>query len=147
MTWLRTYRPGSMWREMDRLQREMNRLFADFPKQWTAPVRGYPAMNVWTNEEGAVVTSELPGCSPENIDISVVGDTLTITGAVEPEELPEEAQYHRRERSCGTFTRSFRLPFAIDPTKVDAIFNNGVLHIELPRAEEDKPRKIKVKNA
>jgi HSP20 family protein len=135
----------SSWREMDRLRREMDRLFTDWPARsgWGgAPA--YPAMNVWTNEEGAVVTAELPGVAPEDIDISVVNETLTVTGTRHADEA-EGATYHRRERSQGKFTRSFQLPFRIENDHVDAQFERGVLHITLPRAEADKPKRIEVK--
>ncbi len=102
-------------------------------------------MNVWTNENGAVATAELPGFVPEDIDISVVGDTLTVSGHREPEDVGEGARYHRRERGCGRFTRSFQLPFQVDGDAVDATFERGVLRVTLPRAEEDKPRRIEVK--
>ena len=101
-------------------------------------------MNVWTNEDGAVVTAELPGVAPEDIDISVVNETLTVTGTRSPEEV-EGATYHRRERTYGRFTRSFQLPFQIDGEKVEASFEHGVLHIHLPRSEADKPRRITIK--
>jgi HSP20 family protein len=146
-----TWPTSSGWREMDRLRREMDRLFADWPTHsgWTA-APAYPAMNVWTNEEGVVVTAELPGVAPEDMDISVVNETLTVTGTRQPElvrqaEEVEGATYHRRERSQGRFTRSFQLPFRIEGDKVEAAFERGVLHIHLPRAEADKPKKISVK--
>ena len=140
-----TWPTGSGWREMERLRREMDSLFTDYPSRpgWTA-APAYPAMNVWTNEEGAVVTAELPGVAPEDIEISVVNETLTVTGTRQPEEV-EGATYHRRERSQGRFTRSFQLPFRIEGDKVEASFERGVLHIHLPRAEADKPKKIAVK--
>jgi HSP20 family protein len=128
---------------MDRLRREMNRLFSDVPTTAGAP--GYPAMNVWSNEDGAVITAELPGVNPEDIDISVVGDTLTLSGTRQPVELPENAVIHRRERGGGKFSRVFRLPFPIDSGEVDASFENGVLSVTLPRPESDKPRKIAIK--
>lgn len=135
-----------MWREMERLRREMNELLGEVSAPTRLPVmRGYPAMNVWVNENGAFVTTELPGISPENLDISVVDDVLTISGSRKPEELEEGATYHRRERGCGTFTRSFQLPFKVDPAQVEAVANNGILNITLPRAEEDKPKKIAVR--
>jgi HSP20 family protein len=138
----------SPWREMDRLQREMNRLFSDafaHPERRVAP--GYPTINVWTNEESAVVTAELPGVKPDDIDISVEGDTLTLTGNRQPEELEEGEKYHRRERRYGRFTRTFQLPFQVEVDKVEALFEKGVLHISLPRAEVDKPKKIAIKAA
>jgi HSP20 family protein len=136
------------WQEVERMQREMDRLFAGFygrPRFQTAP--SYPAMNVWTNQEGAVITAELPGVNPEDIDISVVGETLTLTGSRQPEALQEGEKYHRRERGYGKFTRTFQLPFLVEANKVEAIFDKGILHISLPRAEADKPKKIAVKTA
>jgi HSP20 family protein len=136
----------SPWREMDRLQREMNRLFSDVSgRNRVAP--SFPAMNVWTNQEGAVVTAELPGVNPDDIDIAVVGDTLTLNGARQPEELQEGERYHRQERGFGKFTRTFQLPFQVEADKVEANFEKGILYISLPRAEADKPRKISVKSA
>ena len=143
-------RRGSQWRELDRLRREMDRLFTDWPRSGWGGAPAYPAMNVWTNEDGAVVTAELPGVAPEDIDISVVNETLTVTGTRQPELVRERDQvegatYHRRERSQGRFTRSFQLPFRIEAGEVKASFERGVLHITLPRAEADKPKRIEVK--
>jgi HSP20 family protein len=131
---------------MERLRREMNRLFSEWPsrREWSV-ASGYPAMNVWTDEDNAVVTAELAGINPEDIDIAVENDTLTLRGTRNPEEVEEDATFHRRERRFGNFSRSFRLPFKVDAAKVDASFKNGVLSISLPRAEEDKPRKIAIK--
>lgn len=130
--------------EMERLRQEMNRLFANFPS-YVRPAPAYPALNAWTNEDGAVVTAELPGCAPDAIELAIVGDTLTLTGAREPEEVAEGAVYHRRERGCGKFQRSLQLPFEIEAGKVEATFDKGVLHISLPRAEATKPKKIAIK--
>ena len=142
-------RPYAGWmstrREMERLRREMNRLFSDWPAgAQGSTVSGYPAMNVWTDEDSAIVTAELPGMDREMIDISVEDDTLTVRGERQMEEK-EGASYHRRERRFGSFVRSFRLPFRVDAEKVEATFKNGVLNIVLPRAEEEKPKKISVR--
>lgn len=135
-----------MWHEMERLRREMNQLLGETAAPSELPVlRGYPAMNIWVNENGAVVTTELPDVLPEDLEISVVDDTLTVSGSRKPEEAAEGITYHRRERGCGTFTRSFQLPFKVDPQKVEAATSNGILNITLPRAEEDKPKKIAVR--
>ena len=91
-----------------------------------------------------VVTAEVPGVNPEDIDISIEGETLTISGSRSEEALPEGAEYRRRERSYGEFTRSIELPFRIDAGSVEANFTNGVLNINLPRLPEEKPRKITV---
>jgi len=134
----------SPWREMERLRREMDRIFDQSVRSlYTAPA--YPAMNVWTNEDGAIVTAELPGVAPEDIDISVMNDTVTLTGCHNPEQVDGDVSYHRRERSCGRFSRSFQLPFQIDPEGVEAVYENGVLKVTLPRVEEDKPKRITVK--
>ena len=131
---------------MDRLRREVDRLFANWPARagWSA-ASGYPAMNVWTDENSAVVTAELPGVSIDDIDISVEKDALTVRGNRRPEETGEEATYHRRERRHGDFQRAFRLSFQVDPNKVEAELKNGVLSIFLPRAVADKPKKIEIK--
>jgi HSP20 family protein len=130
------------------MQREFSRLFDGFSRSSRLAVApSFPAMNVWSNEEGVVITAELPGVNSGDIDISVVGDTLTLTGSRQPEKLDENSKYHRRERGYGKFTRTFQLPFAVEADKVEALFEKGILHISLPRAEAEKPKKITVKAA
>ena len=138
----------SPWPEMERLQREMNRLFSDsFSLAGGRTAPGYPTMNAWTNEDGAVITAELPGVNSEDIDISVVGDTLTLSGERPSEELADGDKYHRRERGYGKLNRTFQLPFKVEIDEVGAVFEKGVLHLSLPRAEADKPKKITVNKA
>lgn len=132
---------------MDRMQREMNRLFDTYYPVRLRTAPSFPAMNVWSSEEGLILTAEVPGIRPEDIDVSVVGETLNLTGARKPEELKEGTRYHRQERGYGKFSRTIQLPFPVDVNKVEATFKNGLLHISLPRAEADKPRKIAVKSA
>ena len=140
------YNFSSTWREMDQLQHEMNRLFSDrFTTQNRPTAPAYPAMNVWTNEDGVVITAELPGMRPDSIDISVSGDTLTLSGSRSPDELGENGKYHRRERTHGRFTRTIQLPFGVEAAKVEAVFEKGILHMSLPRLEAEKPRKITIK--
>lgn len=103
----------------------------------------FPAFNVWSNEEGAVLTSELPGVRMEDLDITVSGKEITVKGA-RKEDGEQDARFLRRERPAGEFTRTFELPYQIDSAKVEAKLTSGVLRIELPRAENDKPRKIAV---
>lgn len=136
------------WREMERWQQEMNRLFSGvFSPTGSRTAPAYPALNILTNQDGALVTAELPGINLEDINISIVGDLLTLTGSRQPEQLPENARYHRQERGFGRFSRIIRLPFQVEVDRVEAVFKNGVLHISLPRPEADKPRKITVKSA
>jgi HSP20 family protein len=143
----RLYRTPSVWQEMERLRREMNRLFDGTLTSGARLAPSYPAMNVWASEEGLIVTAEVPGVSIEDLEINVVNETLTLSGHREPEEVGEEARYHRHERGYGRFTRTIQLPFRVDSEKVEATLMNGVLRLELPRVEEEKPRKITVKAA
>jgi HSP20 family protein len=104
--------------------------------------RRYPAVNVWTNEDEAVVSAELPGIESKDIDISVKGRTLTVKGAGKAEKEEEKAAYLKRERWTGEFSRRLELPFDVEAGKVKAAYKNGVLTITLPKAESEKPRKI-----
>jgi len=143
----RRYRVPSVWRELNQIQRDMNRVFDGYAPVRTRTAPSYPALNIWSNEEGLVVNAEVPGIDVEDIDISVVGETLTLSGARKSEDLEEGARYHRQERGSGKFNRSVELPFPVDTDKVEATFKNGVLQISLPRTEADKPKKIVVKSA
>ena len=104
----------------------------------------FPTFNVWANEDGAVVTSELPGVKLEDLDITASGKTISIKGARKESSAGEGVRYLRRERPEGEFNRSIALPFQIDAGRVSASLSKGVLEITLPRAESDKPRKITV---
>ena len=115
-----------------------------FMQEGGASPAEYPAVNVWQDADGAMLTAELPGVSPDDLDISVVHNTLTLRGARTPPELKEGEAYHRQERWHGRFVRSLELPFGVDSAKVEAGFEDGVLSIKVPRAEEDKPKKIAI---
>jgi HSP20 family protein len=134
----------SSWRELERLRREMNRLFDRPGHLVPGGAAGYPAMNVWVNNDGIVVTAELPGIDPENLDISVRENTLTLKGVRDEIELQEGETYHRRERGYGNFQRVFQLPFQVNASGVEATYEKGILRIVLPRTEADKPRRISV---
>lgn len=137
----------SPFREFERLQQEMNRLFDSSREGVFRRAPGYPAMNIWVAEDDAILTAELPGIDPNDLDISITGDTLTLSGECKPDELPEDAKIHRQERGYGSFTRSFQLPFVVDASKVEADYARGILKVSLPRAEADRPKKIAVKAA
>lgn len=130
------------WSAIDRLQGEINRSLSRFT---SSPSQDFPAVNVWANDEKAVVTTELPGIAADAIDISVAGKVVTMRGSKEPEKAGEGESYHRRERWYGTFSKTLEMPFPIDPAHVEAKFNKGVLTLSLPRLETDKPRKITIK--
>lgn len=141
----------SLWRfgrtvdpftEILRLRDQMNRLFSTVGYTATA---AFPSVNIWSGKDGCVVTAELPGIDGEKLDISVLGDTLTIAGVREAEPLKGDESYHRKERNGDRFSRTLQLPFRIDSDKIEARYEKGVLSISLPREEADKPRKISIK--
>jgi HSP20 family protein len=130
---------------MDRMQEEMNRLFSGTSANRVRRAPSYPPVNVWAAEDSAIITAEIPGLDKDDLDINVTGDTLTLSGARKSDDLPEGGRYHRRERTFGEFNRSIQLPYTVDVNKVKATFKNGVLKVELPRVEAEKPKKIAVK--
>ncbi len=132
------------WREIRQLETEMNELFESVFGRREAP---YPACNVWAGDEDFLVTCDLPGLSINDIDISVIGDTLTISGERKPDGEIEESAYHRHERSTGSFSRDVQLPGRADAEKVQAAFKSGVLTVRLDKAAEEKPRKIEITSA
>jgi HSP20 family protein len=132
----------SPWNDMRQLQREMDRLFSGRSVPYA---QNSPLLNVWFNEENAIVTAELPGLDPKSIDISVKDSALTLSGNRIPAEIKEGETYHRQEREHGHFTRTIQLSFKIDVNKVSASYEKGILKITLPRSEEDKPQKIQIK--
>ena len=140
----RVMRPRRViWRGMRDLQSEMEFLLGGT----RGPIRKqFPMINAWVSADGLIVSAELAGVDPDEIDISVVGDTLTLSGTRNGEDLPDGAEYYRRERGDGEFTRSLNLPFMVDVDAVEASFVNGVLKLELPRLPEEKPKKITLKS-
>ena len=130
--------------EMDRMRREMDRMFNAIGGAGLSTPQGYPAVNMWLDGDHVILTAELPGVSSDELEISIEGSTLTLSGERKAAELPEGATYHRQERGYGKFTRVVKLPYQIDANQVDAKLKEGILTIELERAEADKPRKIKV---
>jgi HSP20 family protein len=128
------------FRDMRRLQNEVSRM----AERGTARASAFPAVNAYANQDGMVITAELPGVKSEDLDVSVHRDAVTLSGERQT-DIEEAKGYHRRERWQGRFVRTLSLPFGVDPNGVEAAMNNGVLRLELPRAEEDKPRRINVK--
>ncbi len=136
------------WSDLVTLRDAMDRLFQEsfvrpgrllgLPAEGTVPVDMY-------QQDGAlIVKAPMPGVKPEDIDISIVGDTLTIKGETKEEKEVKEENVIRRERRLGSFSRSVSLPTPVDTSKANASFENGVLTLTLPVAEEAKPKAIKV---
>jgi len=134
---------SSTARSLKQLQDEMNQLLEDIYPPFGG--RAFPAVNVWSNADEVVVTAELPGVDSKSLDLSVMGNTLTIRGERPKQELSEKEKYLRHERGYGTFSRTLDLPYAVDSDKVEAVCKNGILKVVLPRAEADKPKKIAVR--
>lgn len=126
-----------------RMQEEMNRTLGGTGVLATE----FPLVNVWRGEEGIVVTAEVPGVSLDDIEVVVHQNTLTIKGRREPAAGVSEASYHRRERVFGPFSRTIALPFNVDASRVSAAADAGVLTIQLPRPEADKPKRIHIATA
>jgi HSP20 family protein len=127
------------FRELRRLQEEMDRLAGAF----TPAATGFPAVNLYAGRDGIAILAELPGVAKDELEVHAHRDTLTLRGTRRP-AAEDEAAYHRRERRSGAFTRTIQLPFRVDPERIEARLENGVLHLSLPRPEEDKPRRIAI---
>jgi HSP20 family protein len=131
------------------LQDRINRLFDDaFPsradEEDLSACAWRPLVDIYDGDNGIVVQVDLPGVKKEDVAVEVKNNILVIQGQRQVDMAVGEDRYYRRERSCGTFQRSFSLRSAIAPDSIKASFKNGVLTIELPKPEEERPKKISV---
>jgi len=134
------------WRDLQWLQQDLGKSLQGsglFPSVSSDA----PLVNVWRSEEGALITSEIPGLDPEKLDISINGETVTIKGERTAEAQQEKERFHRRERVASNFVRTIQLPFRIDPKRTEARYELGVLRIVLPQDHEDRPQKIAIRTA
>lgn len=138
-------------REMDRVYKEMDRLFERFmePELPELPTFGEftPTLDVSETKDAVVVKAEVPGIEPKEIQVELQNQILTIKGEKKEEREEKGETYYRRERAYGAFARSVRIPVAVDESKVNAVFKNGVLTVTLPKAAEAKGTLIPVKAA
>jgi len=126
----------------------MDRLFEDAfvtPRGALTTRGGELALDMYETKDDVVVRTALPGVKPEDVDITITGDTLTIRGETQQQDEDKEGNYLRRERSYGEFVRSITLPSGLQVDKADASFNNGELTLKIPKSEQAKPKSIKVK--
>lgn len=135
-------------REMMTLREAMDRLFDD---AFTRPIFSNggstsPAIDLYQTDDEVVVKAALPGFGPNDVQISVTNDVLTLRGEFKSENGHEEATYHIREHRYGSFERSIRLPIDVQSDKAQAEFQNGMLTITLPKAEAVKPKTISIKS-
>jgi HSP20 family protein len=138
------------FRDLISLREAMDRLFEESvvrPKtEWLAPVGAATlAVDMYETNDAIVVKSAIPGIKPEDLDISITSDTLTIKGETKVEEEFKEKHFIHQERRYGSFCRSLTIPMPVVAGKAEAEFENGVLTLTLPKAEEAKPKAIEVK--
>lgn len=141
---------------VETLQRDMNRLFDEFFGRsfWPAPFEWFgenagsfiPSVDIVENDKDIQVSAELPGMTEKDVEVTLSGDLLTISGEKKDAREEKDKNYHRVERSYGAFRRSVTLPAAVNGDQVAASFNKGVLTITLPKVETGKTaKKITIK--
>ena len=133
------------------LRSDWDRLFDRFLDDFwgpstTASVQGLP-LDVSETDMELVVRAEVPGIDPKDIEVSLSGDVLVISGRKAEEREEERARYHHTERRFGSFQRSLRLPIPVEPEHVQAAYKNGVLTVTLRKAESLRPRKIEIRTS
>jgi len=137
----------SPFAELDRMRRDLSRLLEEYPSETELPSGVFPLTNITEDKDCFYLHAELPGVRKEDIEISITGNSLSLSGErkISPED--EKAKYLRRERESGKFRRMIKLPSMIDVDKVEARTENGVLTVILPKAEAAKPKQIAIKAA
>jgi HSP20 family protein len=137
--------------ELEEMRHRMDRIFSDFrPTRLALDVTtemGYFPLDIAETDAAFEVKAALPGLKPDEVEIQVHGDTVTIKGESKAETEEKGKNWLRRERRYGVFARTFTLPTAIDAAKAAADFEDGVLKLTLPKSETEKPKTIQVKGA
>jgi HSP20 family protein len=134
--------------DMSKTLDEVDRIFnaANRPLGLRSVPRGtFPVINIYDQGESAVLVAEIPGIDPNELELTVLNDTVTIKGKRQFEGNDEDRVY-RRERWSGEFSRTLTLPDAVDPDKVNAQYKNGVLRVTLEKAEKARAKKIQIKS-
>jgi HSP20 family protein len=126
----------------------MDRLFEESvvgPRAWLGPAGASElALDMYETSNDLVITAAIPGVSAEDVDVTVIGDVLTVKGETKAEMRSEKANFHRQERRYGSFIRVVALPVPVQVDKAEARFKDGVLTLTLPKAETAKPRAIRI---
>ena len=131
-------------RELDSLQGDMNRLFDRFFEGPAGSRRWIPAMDLLETEDHLVLRGDLPGMTEDDVDIEIKDNVLTISGERKSDSEEKGEGYHRVERAFGSFSRSLNLPQGVDPEKIEAKFDNGVLEVRIPKPAEAKPTRVEI---
>jgi HSP20 family protein len=140
------------FRDLRSLQEEVNRLFSTnltrgFGEEGIGRGAWNPSVDIYENKDQIVLEAELPGMNREDFDLTVENNVITLRGERQFEKKDETDNYHRVERSYGSFTRSFTLPQTVSADGATAEYRNGVLRVTLPKREETKARRIEVAGA
>jgi HSP20 family protein len=135
---------GSLAKTINDLNRAFNVGFPRFSDEGLVKGNWSPTVDVYEDQNGIVLEADLPGLKPGEFELAIENNVLTLKGERKFEKKTEEGNYHRVERSYGSFTRTFTLPSTVDVNNVAADFKDGVLKVMLPRKEETKPRQIQV---
>jgi len=130
------------FRELQSLERELSHYLGG-----ARPVGEFPAVNLWADEQGVVLTAEAPGLAPEDLSLTVQEEHLVLEGTPRASNQNETGKALREERIQRPFNRRIRLPYAVEAEGVRAILKNGLLRVELPRRESTRPRRIAVEIA
>ena len=138
------------FRDVSSLQDRINRMFEDFfPRsreldEEIGVCAWQPAVDIYETGESLIIQAELPGVNKEDVSVELKDNILTLKGERKVEKKIEEQRYFRKERCFGTFNRSFNLRESVQPEKIKAKFKEGILEIEIPRAEAERPKQITV---
>lgn len=124
---------------------EIGSMFPVLSQSSNKPVGFVPAVDVYQDKNSITVETSLPGINPENVEIAIENDVLTIKGKVEHKQEVEEKDYYRKEVRKGSFYRSINLPTHVVGDKAEAIYENGILKITAPKFEGSKQKTIKIK--
>jgi HSP20 family protein len=136
---------GSPWTEMRRLQHQMEHLFSGLSPSLRRPLTGeYPPITVSRSDDVMIVDAACPGIERDKLEVTVVGESVSIRGERKPEADSGTARYHWRERVTGTFARTIVLDERLDADRTEATYLHGILHLRLARAQEAAPKKIAV---
>jgi len=138
-------------RSLERFQRDMNRMFDEFFRgdlfdtDWTRSISWNPAVDISESNDSYNIKAELPGLKNEDVKITLNNNVITIRGEKKSDGEKKGSNFHRIERQYGSFERSFILPGTVSSDKIEALFNDGILTVTLPKTEETKEKVVDIK--
>ena len=134
--------------DMTKTLEEMDRIFGSMSRPIglrSVPRGTFPPINIYNQGDNAVLIAEIPGLSSKDIELTVLGDSVTLKGE-RKDEISESTSFYRKERPTGAFSRTVTLPDSVDPDSVKATYKNGVLKVQMEKAKEAKPKKVQIKS-